>query len=159
MRKVLLLILACWCGLPSGYAYAQAQRLLTATATGLNGATIASTAAVTSTIQMHGPAQFGGDTGRVLRLTGVVTVGSSASMDVSCEESDDNSAWAFVYHCTDLAISVCVVQQLRFDISTTAIVSLVLRTRAPYVRCTFDDLADGNGTIVVTGTISTLARQ
>ena len=157
-----LLALACWCGLPFGQAYAQGpkpQRFLSATDTGLNGATIASSAAVTSTIPMRASGQYGRAQGWELHLTGVVTAGTSASMDVSCEESHDNTTWAFVHHCTDAAIATCAIQYLRYDISTTATVSVVLKTRAPYVRCTFDDLADGSGTIVVTGTVSTLAQE
>jgi len=157
--KKLATILAVMCWLPAGYAYAQATRPLTASDTGLNAATIASSAAVTSTIPMRAKGQFGGAQGWELALHGVVTAGTSAVCVVSCEESHDNSTWAFVHHCTDAAASTCVKQTLSYDISTTATVSVVLKTRAPYARCTFDDTADGDGTIVVTGTVSTLAAK
>jgi len=142
--------------LPSGFAYAQSTRPLSATDTGVNGAALAAGAAITDTIQMKAPGQLGGRMGWELALHGVATAGTSALCVISCEESHDLVTWAWVHHCTDAAASTCVKQTLSYDISTTATVSMVLRTRAPWVRCTFDDTADGSGTIVVTGTVSTL---
>lgn len=157
MKRLAIALLAGWIWwLPAGQAYAQPTRPLTATATGLDGDTVASSAAITDTIAMRGPSQHGGAHGWELALHGVVTVGTTTQVDVQCEESHDNSTWAFVHYCTDQATSVCTIQTLQFDVSTTATVSLVLKTRAPYVRCTFDDTSDGSGTIVVTGTVSAL---
>ena len=78
----------------------------------------------------------------------VVVAGTTADVQVSCEESADGTTWVWIMGCTSASTSNCLVQTLNYSMAAaTAFSVLVERVRAQYIRCTFEDLAAGSGTV------------
>lgn len=80
-----------------------------------------------------------------------VTVGTTTDVQVTCEESPDNVTWYHICFCSGSATSICQQQKLSFDVTATANFSVAWKPRTRYMRCSFEDLAAGTGTITVVG--------
>ena len=86
--------------------------------------------------------------GSTLTWQAVVTPGTTTDVQATCEESADGTVWVKIMHCSDSATSTCLEQKLSYDVTTTPAFSLLIeKVRAQYMRCSFEDLASGNGTI------------
>lgn len=110
--------------------------------TGINGESL-SAAPVTDVIP-H-PA------GRPVYLQALVTKGTSATLTVSCEESSDGAGWSWMAFCTQANPGVCGRHKLQFSLATETSFTVAVTSSMGYLRCTFDDEADGTGTVIVQG--------
>lgn len=81
-----------------------------------------------------------------------ITAGTTTAVTVSCEESADNKKWVWLPFCTNAASSACTKQTLVYTLASTPNFAVVVRPRARYLRCTFEDAAAGTGTISATAT-------
>lgn len=81
-----------------------------------------------------------------------LTAGTTTEIDIACTESIDGTTYAPAGHCTDAADATCVAQNLSFGVANN--ISFVVKTRAPWLKCTFDDPNQGNGTIVVKASLT-----
>ena len=80
-----------------------------------------------------------------------VTAGTTTDITIECAESTDNTAWFTIPHCTDADPATCGTATATYGITDT---SVTVKPRAQYARCTFDDVADGTGTLEATATKS-----
>lgn len=146
--SILLMFLALG-SIPELKAAPVAARVLDETATGIDGGDLADTL-VTSSI----PLSFGLQRSEI-EFVWEATAGTTLTVTVSCEESVDNTNWSWVDHCTDAAVSVCAKHTLGYAVDGGVTDhTTVIKSRAAYVRCTFDDTADGTGTVIVRAVVS-----
>lgn len=83
-----------------------------------------------------------------------ITAGTTADVQVTCEESMDGSTWVNIMGCTSATTSNCLIQKLNYSMAeATAFSVLIEKVRTQYMRCTFEDLAAGNGTISASATV------
>lgn len=116
-----------------------------AAATGINGGDLADTLTSTSIDMWQGQVY----TEIVYHMD--VTAGTTVAISVECEESDDDTVFFDIPHCTDADPSVCTPATMTYGITDA---SVLVRPRAQHVRCIFDDILDGTGTLVLTATAS-----
>lgn len=113
----------------------------------LDGGDLSDTA-VSSTIDMC-PSGTGACYDK-LTLQANVTAGTTTNMQVSCETSNDDTTWFWVNSC---ASGTCTVAAQDYDVSSVTKHEVPLTVTQRYIRCTFDDSADGTGTVDVSATL------
>jgi hypothetical protein len=93
-----------------------------------------------------------------LSLTLSVTPGTSATVNVYCEESLDGTTWSRISLCDNATPSTCKPELRTYTFADYAGATKVIASRWPiakkYARCSTDDPLDGTGTITITGTRS-----
>jgi len=130
-------------GLPPG-------KTLTAVQTGIGGVAAEDLADTLTTDAIRTSAS-GSHVWTEVLFHGDLTAGSTTAIDVTCEESIDGTLYAPIGHCTDAADATCGAQNLSFGVADE--LSWVVKPRAPWLRCTLDDPADGTGTVIVTASM------
>lgn len=147
IMRVILFALVCGLAAPASAA----TLLVPGTAgsgqrsTGVNGEDLADTPVTDSIPHKAGEAVI---------FNALVTPGTTSDMTVSCEESPDNSNWSWIPECVGGTTKTCGKAVLDFpDIETVTDVSVIVHGTQGYVRCTFDDSADGTGTLILYGSI------
>lgn len=127
---------------------------ISATTTGISAGDMADTL-VSEVINMEE-----GNVCNQLSWTLAVTPGTSTRVTVGCEESATNTtnSWSDITICyldTVNAKSVCIPQLREYTLAdysgTVKEIASRWQITKQFVRCTFDDPDDGNGTITVTG--------
>ena len=111
---------------------------------GVNGESLSDTP-VTDTIPI-------GSYGGKVELSLIVTAGTTASFTAQCEHSEDSSNWAWFESTT--AAGAASIATITYTIADGTARTLTIVTGHRYIRCTFDDAADGTGTIIVRGNIA-----
>ena len=152
MRKLILgfvsVLVMSFCVPGLGLADSQKFAVLTAVQTGLDGGNLAG--GITSSTISMGQAFYGS----TLDFQVVVTLGTTTDIEVSCEESVDGATWVWLMFCQSRAAADCDLQTLEYDVATTPNFSLLIeRVRAPFMRCTFEDIAAGTGAISSTAIV------
>lgn len=83
-----------------------------------------------------------------------ITAGTTTDVQVTCEESVDGSTWVWLMGCTSATTSNCLIQKLNYSMAeATGFSVLIEKVRAQYIRCSFEDLAAGDGTISASATV------
>jgi hypothetical protein len=128
---------------------------LTSTQTGVDGESL-SDDPVTDAINMHGSNVISNQ----LAMSFAVTPGTSATVTITCDESDDAATWLAIPLCDAAAPSNCAPDRRTYTLADWSTVSgvkyVTSRWYTPrrYARCKISDASDGSGTVVVTGSRS-----
>jgi hypothetical protein len=89
--------------------------------------------------------------GDIVYFDVTITAGTSTNFTVTCEESPNGSNWFWIPECTNANPRVCTQATLSFTFGSILGWVIDVASVQPYIRCTFDDAANGSGTLVVRG--------
>lgn len=107
-----------------------------------------SATATTATINMC-PKGLG-DCYTKLALIATYTAGTSTNAQVYCTESTDDSTYSRIAKCdSGPTTTTCISQTVDYVISSVTTWTTVVVPDARYVKCVYDDSADGTGTVDV----------
>jgi len=151
MRRLSALVLLALLLAPAGVGAASMFPVSAAAVAGGSGSGTTNGGALADTLSTAAidTGKTGGFATSELALIFAVTAGTTTQVDVQCKESADGTNYGWIAHCTDANPSTCAPQVLQFDVSSDTLHSFVVKNRARYVICQFDDTSDGTGTIVV----------
>ena len=104
----------------------------------------------TSTIVLDGSSTYANQ----ISVMMTVVWGTSTAMQVTAEVSYDGSTWYQVTRCSEAATHDCGQRVWEFEVADGTAHALDFSTGYRYIRFTFDDSADGTGTITAEATMS-----
>jgi len=120
---------------------------ISATATGVSGDAL-SGGTTTDAIQMQSHTLL-----TQASLFVDVTAGTSTSMTITCQASDDASTWYDVMACESGGAGVynCETWTPTYDLTSNTEIVVNLPSNYPWIRCTLTDPGGGTGTVTVKG--------